>query len=97
MLAFLVGPVISARLLTHHLPRLILLAMGLGVLCSVAGVALSRHILSVYQVPLSTAGLVVSLISLTYVLVILSWTFRRSRCYTRELRGDDGKKNCNSG
>jgi manganese/zinc/iron transport system permease protein len=71
MLAFLVGPVISARLLTHNLPRLILLAMGLGVLCSVVGVALSRHILSVHHVPLSTAGLVVSLISLAFVLAIL--------------------------
>ncbi len=72
MLAFLVGPVISARLLTHYLSRLILLAMGLGALCSVIAVALSRHILSVYHVPLSTAGLVVTLIAMTYIVAIFS-------------------------
>lgn len=66
-LAFLVGPVITARLLTHHLGKLIFFSALIGICCSLLGVALSRHILSVYQMPLSTAGLVVVLIALFYL------------------------------
>lgn len=66
VLAFLVGPPLTARLLTPHLKTLILLAAAIGVFCSLIGVALARHILSVYHAPLSTGGLVVTLIGLTY-------------------------------
>lgn len=75
-LAFLVCPVLIARLFTHRLPVLIFLACAIGVVCSLFGVALSRHFLSVYQVPLSTGGLVVTLLSLTYA---LSLTFRSAK------------------
>src|SRR5579872_2184905 len=54
-LAFLVGPVLSARLLTDSLKKLLFIAGGIGALCALVGVALSRHLLTVYQMPLSTA------------------------------------------
>lgn len=71
VLAFLVGPVLAARLLTNKMRPLILLAAFIGVGTSLLGSALSRHLLSVYQIPISTAGLVVSLIGVVYFLVIL--------------------------
>ena len=56
-LAFLVTPVLTARFFTKRLKYLILIACGFGSLSSVLSVALSRHILSVYQVALSTSGI----------------------------------------
>ncbi len=76
VLAFLVAPVVTARLWTCHLKNLLLLAALIGVTCSVIGVALSRHLLSVYHLPLSTGGLVVSLLGLAFV---LSLTFRSAK------------------
>lgn len=70
-LAFLVGPVLSARLLTGRLGMLILIACIIGFLSALFGVALSRHFVSIYQIPLSTAGLVVTLIGLFFLLSLL--------------------------
>lgn len=71
VLAFLVGPVLTARLLTDRLKPLILYSIGIGSLAAIVGVALSRHMLSVYQMPLSTAGLVVAVIGFFYLLALL--------------------------
>lgn len=70
-LAFLVGPVLTARLLTDRLPMLMLIASLLGVGAAIFAVALSRHLLSVYDLALSTAGLVVVTIGLFYLLAVL--------------------------
>jgi manganese/zinc/iron transport system permease protein len=70
-LAFLVGPVLTARLLTHRLPTLIILASVFGSLSALIGVALSRHLFSVYELALSTSGLVVVVIGFFYLLAIL--------------------------
>ncbi|MBS0629736.1 MAG: metal ABC transporter permease [Verrucomicrobia bacterium] len=80
-LAFLVGLPLTARMLTHHLRTLMLLACGFGVVCSLFAVALSRHFLSVYNAPLSTAGLVVVLIGIGFVLALSAkpFTKRKSR------------------
>lgn len=67
-LAFLVGPVLTARLWTHRLSRLIFLSMGIGAFCSLIAVAFSRHVLTVSHFPVSTAGLVVVCIGLFYAL-----------------------------
>ncbi len=67
VLAFLVGPVLTARLYTHRLNRLIALSALIAVGCSWAAVALSRHFLSVYQVSLSTSGLLVALIGAVFL------------------------------
>lgn len=68
VLVFLVGPVLTARLFTSRLLSMVLLACGIGVFLSLLGVAVSRHFLSMYEVPLSTAGIVSTLIGLTYLL-----------------------------
>ncbi len=68
VLSFLVGPTLIARQWTHRLRSLLLLGIGVGLMTAVIGVALSRHFLSVYHMPLSTGGLVVTLISVLYLL-----------------------------
>ena len=78
-LSFLVGLPLSARMLTANLKKLLLLSCGLGIIASIFGVALARHFLTVYRVPLSTGGLVSSLIGITFVLSALMrrLTFRQ--------------------
>lgn len=67
VLAFMTGPALTARLLTHDLKRMLCLAAGIGAGASVLGVALSRHMLSVYGIALSTAGVVVCTILIIYL------------------------------
>ncbi|OGN64972.1 MAG: hypothetical protein A3E80_00525 [Chlamydiae bacterium RIFCSPHIGHO2_12_FULL_49_9] len=67
VLAFLVGPYLTARLFCHRLPWLIFWSSAIGVLASIAGVLLSRHMLDFYDLALSTGGIVVVLIGLFYV------------------------------
>lgn len=71
VLAFIVGPVLIARLITHQLKHLILLSIGVGMLASLFGVAISRHLLTVYGVALSTAGIIVCMIVVFYLVAIL--------------------------
>ena len=80
VLAFLVVAPLSARLLNHRLSRLFVIAPLLAGACSLVAVALSRHLLSAYHMPLSTAGLAVVLLGLLYGgLLALSLTFRKKR------------------
>jgi len=81
VLSFLVGPTLIARQWTHRLSSLLFLGIGVALFTAVIGVALSRHFLSVYHLPLSTGGLVVTLISILY---ILSLTFRSSKSLIRD-------------
>ncbi len=76
VLALIVGPVLTARLLTHRLKTLIVASMGIGSLAAIMGVATSRHMLTVYNAPLSTAGLVVCMIGLFYLLTLVSVSLR---------------------
>ncbi len=71
VLAFITGPVLTARLLTNDLKKLIFLAIGIGCLAAVVGVAISRHLLSVYSLPLSTAGIVVCTILAFFAVAVL--------------------------
>jgi manganese/zinc/iron transport system permease protein len=66
VLAFLVGPVLTARLFTHRLKKLILLAMGIGIGASLVSVALARHLLSVHHFPVSTSGLAATVLGAIY-------------------------------
>lgn len=66
LLAFLVAPVLTARLYTSRLKPMIGLGVAIVVVASLLAVGLSRHLLSVYQLPLSTAGLLVVLLGLIY-------------------------------
>ncbi len=71
VLAFIVGPVLSARLFVKRLPTLLWLACSLGVFSVIIGVALSRHFLTVHGAALSTGGLVVTIIALVYLLLLV--------------------------
>jgi manganese/zinc/iron transport system permease protein len=75
VLAFLVGPVLTARLFTHRLKKLILLAIAIGVVASIFSVALARHLLSVYHMPLSTSGLVATVLGLIYFVSLMIHCF----------------------
>lgn len=68
VLAFLVGPTLIARHYTHRLHTLLLTTVSIAIFFSLIGVALSRHFLSTTHIPLSTGGLIVTLLSLSYFL-----------------------------
>lgn len=68
VLAFITGPVLTARFLTHNLKTLIYLAIFLGSAASIVGVALSRHLLSVHGLALSTGGIVVCVIAALFLI-----------------------------
>lgn len=70
VLAFITGPVLTARLLTHDLKTLLFLAIGIGCSAAIVGVALARHILSVYGIALSTGGIVVCVILVLFLLTV---------------------------
>jgi manganese/zinc/iron transport system permease protein len=70
VLAFMTGPPLAARLLTHRLNRVLIWGVILGSLCALMGVALTRRILTVYGVALSTSGIVVCAILLVYLFTI---------------------------
>jgi manganese/zinc/iron transport system permease protein len=81
VLAFIIAPVLTARLFSHRLKYVILLAIAIGVFSSIISVALSRHFLTVYQVALSTAGLTVTTLGLIYFLGLgLRLTLRMKLC-----------------
>jgi len=70
VLAFLVGPFLTARLFCHRLPWLFFWSSAIGIFASFTGVALARHLLSIYGLALSTGGLVVACIGLFYVVAV---------------------------
>lgn len=70
VLAFMTGPPLAARLLTHRLKTMLIGAVILGSLCAFIGVALTRHLLTVYGMALSTSGVVVCTILALYVCLI---------------------------
>lgn len=69
-LAFVVGLPTTARLITKRLSTCLLVGALFGLLAPLFGVALSRHMLTVYQMPLSTAGLTVTLIGSFFLLCL---------------------------
>ncbi len=77
VLAFLVGPTLLARHRCHRLSTLLIMTLIIGMGFSILGVALSRHLLSVMHFPLSTGGLIVTLLSFGYVASAL-FNFRKS-------------------
>ena len=69
-LAFLVTPPLVARRYTHELKCMTALSCVIAAGASILGVALSRHILSFYEVPCSTAGIIVTILAVTYGLTL---------------------------
>lgn len=72
VLGFFVLPPLIARNFTHRLLPLLLLSAVIGMIASFVGVGLGRHLLSVFELPVSTSALVVTLLALTYVTVLLN-------------------------
>lgn len=70
VLTFITGPALTARLLTHDLKWMVVGAMLLGTAASFIGVALSRHLFSVYDLTLSTGGIVVCVIGLFFLAAV---------------------------
>ncbi|MBS0626342.1 MAG: metal ABC transporter permease [Verrucomicrobia bacterium] len=68
VLAFLTGPYLTARLFSNKLSHLLFWTPLAGVAAACIGVALSRHLFSVYGLALSTGGLVATSIGLLYVI-----------------------------
>jgi manganese/zinc/iron transport system permease protein len=67
VLSFLTALPLAARLLFHRLPQVLLGSMSLGILGSVIGVALSRHLLTIYGLSLSTAGVTVCIVAFIFL------------------------------
>lgn len=70
-LAFFVIPPLISRQIARSLTSMILFSTAIGAGVSVASVALSRHILSVADVAVSTGALAVTTLFLFYILVLL--------------------------
>jgi manganese/zinc/iron transport system permease protein len=71
VLAFITGPALTARLITHRLGSMLLLSGLIGIFSSIVGVALARHILTMYHVALSTAGLTVCVVVFLFCLAAI--------------------------
>lgn len=74
-LTFLTGPCLITRIFTYRIKTIIIGGASIAVLCSFIGVAISRHLLTKYHLPLSTGALVVTLLLVLYLSCIL-WKTR---------------------
>ncbi len=84
-LSFLVGPTLIALRYTHSVKKLILLSFCVSGGTSLVSVALSRHLLTVFKAPVSTSGLVVTVLFVIYLCVILSYFFNKAKkCKSHE-------------
>ncbi len=63
VLAFMTGPPLTARLLTNNLGKVLALAVAIGIAAALIGVAIARHMLTVFNMPLSTGGITVCVIA----------------------------------
>lgn len=91
VLAFITAPVLSARLVTHHLKVLIALAIVYGISASLLGVALARHLLSNYDLALSTGGIVVTVLGALFLATLfytMLWEKKLGIFHRKRLKGD---------
>lgn len=66
VLAFITAPPLTARLFTSSLRGMLLLSLLIGALGSLIGTLFARHLLSLYDLPLSTGGLVTLTLGLLF-------------------------------
>ncbi|GAB4226087.1 MAG: metal ABC transporter permease [Chlamydiales bacterium] len=71
VLAFITGPPLIARMWTNTLKRVLYYAVFIGCMASLIGVALSRHLLSVHGIALTTGGVVVCVIIGMFIISVL--------------------------
>lgn len=79
VLALITGPPLTARLMVDDLRKMLPLSACLGVGACVIGVALSRHVLSLGGIALSTGGIVVCVIGVFFVAGIVWNKFSKIR------------------
>lgn len=74
VLAYMVIPPLIARLITCSYGKMIWISLTIAIVNVVVSVALSRHLLSVYHMPLSTTGISVCILLIAFfgLIVILS-------------------------
>lgn len=77
VLALITGPALTALLLSNNLKKVLFIAVFIGCSSAFIGVALSRHILTSYGIALSTAGIVVCVISTIYAVVCIQYYYRK--------------------
>jgi manganese/zinc/iron transport system permease protein len=85
VLAFLVGPYLTARLFCHRLKYLLLWSSLIGIGAALFGVGLARHLLSAYGLALSTGGIVSCTIGLFYLAAV---GLRKINLFTRTRKFD---------
>ncbi|KAG6559328.1 Manganese transport system membrane protein MntD [Candidatus Rhabdochlamydia oedothoracis] len=83
VLSLLVGPVLIARIFTKRLKPMIFYSCMIGSFSSLLSVAMARHLLSVHDMSLSTAGLVVFVITVIYSASLLFIKIKRSVTLSR--------------
>ena len=83
-LSFFVIPPLTARLFTHKLLSMIFLSQGVAMITCFIGVALSRHLLTLFSISVSTSALIATLLSFEYVvsLLFLHWRSVRKTKYS---------------
>lgn len=77
ILAFLTAPILSGRLFIKRLAPLVLYSIFLGVFISLISVALARHLLTVYDLAVSTSGLTVLLLTIAFLLHVAAYYYKR--------------------
>lgn len=71
VLALMTGPALAARLLTNNLKKMLVYSAIIGASASAIGVGLSRHLLTVTGMSLSTGGIVVFMIGVLFLMALL--------------------------
>lgn len=86
VLALITGPPLIARLFTNRLSTYLISSSLIGALAAFIGVALSRHLLTVYGAALTTSGIVVCVIILFYLIALSTkWVLKT---YQNKKRGE---------
>ncbi|OGN56088.1 MAG: hypothetical protein A3D96_00085 [Chlamydiae bacterium RIFCSPHIGHO2_12_FULL_44_59] len=83
VLAFLVGPYLTARLFCHSLGWLLFWAPLIGVFSSCAGVGLARVLFDQCGLALSTGGIVATLLGAIYISAKCLASFNMAKCEKR--------------
>ncbi|PCI93782.1 ABC transporter permease [Candidatus Aerophobetes bacterium] len=77
-LIFLTAPAMSARLFTKKLRSLLILSCVFSIFGSLLSIAVSRHVFTYYDIPLSTAGLSCVILSIMYPVALLVVKMQRN-------------------
>jgi manganese/zinc/iron transport system permease protein len=83
VLAYLLGPYLTVRLFCHRLQWIIVYSCLLGSVASIFAVATTRHILSLYDLPLSTGAMAVCWIGLFYVVGVWIAAAKKHRAHKK--------------